>query len=150
MLYRHPNILKYIRSWNKNSKHYLVVEDVKPLSHILPALGRLEICIGLHSVLKALCFLHEKAAVSHNNVCLASIYVTKEGNWKLGGMEYLCSLKDLNLDYLKKTYNSRYEKAIDPDETKTILNANVARTFIDTYAFGVLAYEVLKNISNGV
>lgn len=108
MLYRHPCILKYVSSWGKGSKFYLAVEDVKPLAHVLPTLNSLHICIGLHSILKALCFLHEKALVSHNNVCTASIYVAKDGSWKLGGMEYLCKFTELSADYLSKTRNTRY------------------------------------------
>ncbi|GJQ72593.1 hypothetical protein Trydic_g1258 [Trypoxylus dichotomus] len=89
MIHRHPCILKYVSSWQKGSKFHLAVEDVKPLSHVVLSQSSLQLCIGLHSILKALCFLHERAGASHNNVCIGSIYVTKDGNWKLGGMEYL-------------------------------------------------------------
>lgn len=136
-------------SWRKGSEFFLAVEDVKPLSHILPTLNGLQICIGLHSILKALCFLHEKALVSHNNVCVASIYVTKDGRWKLGGMEYLCSFKELNCDYIAKTRNSRYEKSIDANELKTLKMGQCRKDFIDVYAFGALALEILNKITDG-
>lgn len=149
MIYRHPCILKYVSSWGKGSKFFLAVEDVKPLSHILPTLSGLQICIGLHSVLKALCFLHEKALVSHNNVCIASIYVTRDGSWKLGGTEYLCPFKELTSDYIAKTQTSRYDKAIDSNEIKYLKQENCRKDFIDVYAFGVLAAEVLKAVTEG-
>lgn len=144
MLYRHPSILKYISSWHRSAKFHLVVEEVTPLFLALSNQSLLQICIGLHSILKALCFLHEKAAVNHNNVCVASIYVTKDGSWRLGGMEYLCRLADISADYLSKTREHRYKKALDPDEDKV-------RRFdaIDVYAFGVLAEEVLKKRKEG-
>lgn len=148
MIYRHPCIIKYVSSWQKNSKFHLAVEEVTPLAHILPTLNTLQICIGLHSILKALHFLHEKASASHNNVCVASIYVTKNGSWKLGGMEYLCKYKDLTEDYLNKSRMNRYDKAVDSNEDKHLQNNNIQKDFIDVFAFGVLAYEILKSKDN--
>ena len=89
MIHRHPNIVKYISSWKKNNKYHLITEEVKPLNLIITSQSTLQICIGLHSVLSAIIFLHEKAQSSHNNICSASLYVTPEGTWKLGGLEYL-------------------------------------------------------------
>lgn len=149
MVYRHPYIIKYISSWHKNSKLYLAVEDVKPLSHVLPTLNPLQICIGLHSILKALCFLHEKALVSHNNICIASIYVARDGTWKLGGMEYLCRFTELTTDYLNKSRSNRYNKSVDPNEEKNAKNSGNRQDHIDVYAFGVLASEALQNIADG-
>lgn len=150
MIYRHPCILKYVSSWRKGSEFFLAVEDVKPLAHVLSGLNGLQICIGLHSVLKALCFLHETALVAHNNVCVASIYVTRDGRWKLGGMEYLCGFKELNSDFIAKTRNSRYEKSMDPDEVKILKTGSKPRKdFIDVYAFAALALEILKKVTDG-
>lgn len=150
MIHRHPCILKYISSWNKGLKFYLAVEDVKPLSHVLPLLNSLQICIGLHSILKAICFLHENALASHNNISIASIYVGKDGNWKLGGMEYLCRFSELKTEYLNKIRNHRYEKAVDPSESKAMKDNNVRKDFVDVYAFGVLACEVLQQHVDGM
>lgn len=149
MLHRHPCILKYVSSWNKGSKYYLAVEDVKPLSHVLASQSTLQICIGLHSILKALCFLHDKAHSSHNNVCTASIYVTKDGTWKLGGLEYLCKFEDLTVEYLNKAKVHRYDKAIDPNE-ESILQDCDRYDFIDSFAFSVLILEILKKKSDGI
>lgn len=142
MLHRHPCILKYVSSWNKGSKFFLAVEDVKPLSHVIAAQNTLQICIGLHSVLKALCFLHEKAKASHNNVCAASIYVSRDGNWKLGGFEYLCKLQEVTVDYLNKTKVHRYNKGVDPNEEVHLKSGRC--DFIDSYAFSVLVLEIFS------
>lgn len=147
MIYRHPFILRYISSWSKSSKFYLAIEEVTPLSHVLANQNTLQICINLYSIIKALCFLHEKAEVSHNNVCIAAIYVTKEGGWKLGGMEYLCKFSELKPDYLAKTKNSRYSKAVDPNEESLVEGPR--KDCVDVYAFGVLVGEVLKNKNDG-
>nr|XP_012152208.1 PREDICTED: protein-associating with the carboxyl-terminal domain of ezrin isoform X4 [Megachile rotundata] len=94
MLYRHPCILKYISSWFKGSKFFLTTEQVKPLIQSIEAQSTLQICMGLYSILRALVFLHEKAFISHNNICGTSVYVTPEGCWKLGGLECLCKSID--------------------------------------------------------
>jgi SCY1-like protein 3 len=147
MIYRHPCILKYISSWHKSSKFYLAVEEVVPLGHSLALQNTLQICIGLHSILKALCFLHETAFISHNNICTASVYTTRDGNWKLGGMEYACKFSELTRDYLKKSKSSRYDKAIDPNEEKHVQGSS-RRDFVDVFAYGVLVCEVLKTKSD--
>ncbi|CAG9824056.1 unnamed protein product, partial [Phaedon cochleariae] len=145
MVFRHPCIIKYISSWKNNSKFYLAVEEVIPLAQVLPKLNSLQISVGLHSVLKALHFLHENASASHNNVCISSIYTTKDGNWKLGGMEYLSRYKDISCDYLSKTRSNRYGRSVDPNEEKLLDNKLGRRDFIDIYAFGALVSEILKS-----
>lgn len=148
MVYRHPCILKYVSSWQKNLKSYLAVEDVTPLAHIVTKLSSLQISIGLYSILKSLGFLHEKALASHNNVCISSIYVTKEGNWKLGGMEFLCKYNELTSEYLSKSRGNRYNRAVDSNEDKLVKDGK-KKDFVDIYAFSVLAMEVLKSKVDG-
>ncbi|XP_048260053.1 protein-associating with the carboxyl-terminal domain of ezrin isoform X3 [Bombus terrestris] len=142
MLYRHPCILKYVSSWSKGSKFFLATEQVKPLIQSIETQNTLQICMGLYSILRALVFLHEKAFVSHNNLCESSIYVTPEGCWKLGGLECLCKFNDLTSSYLQKIKSYRYEKAISTNEDATITLKNF--TTIDVYAFGVLAEDILR------
>ena len=144
MLHRHPCILKYISSWRKGSTFYLATEDARPLAQVIGAQTTLQICIGLHSILRALIFLHEKALASHNNVCSSSVYVTPEGSWKLGGLEYLCKFSDFNQTYLQKIKTCRYEKGIAPEEDTVISDTPVNPVAIDQYAFGVLTEEVLR------
>lgn len=62
MLYRHPCILKFISSWKKNGRIHLATEEVKPLASVIISLTPLQICVGLHSILKALVFLHDKVS----------------------------------------------------------------------------------------
>lgn len=148
MLYRHPCILKYISSWNKGSKFFLATEEARPLIQVIEKQNILQICIGLHSVLRALIFLHETALASHNNMCSSSIYVTTEGYWKLGGLECLCKFADATPTFYQKIKNYRYEKAILPNEDLANLLKCNDLTAIDSYAFGVLAEDVLKNLEN--
>ncbi|KAL1505999.1 hypothetical protein ABEB36_005437 [Hypothenemus hampei] len=145
MIYRHPSIVRYVSSWQKACKFYLAVEEVIPLSHIIAHMSTMEICLGLYSILKALCFLHETAHSSHNNLCLASIFVTKDSSWKLGGMEYLCPYKTLTAEYLQKSKNYRYNKAVDTNEDKNLLHSNERMDFVDVFAFCTLVGELIKS-----
>lgn len=149
MLHRHPCILKYVTSWSKGSKFFLSTEEVKPLVQVIELQTSLQICVGLHSILQALLFLHDKAVSLHNNICCSSIYVSTEGNWKLGGLEFLCQIADINTSYFRKIKSYRYDKAIIPDEEKLLSNGLADASVIDKYAFAVLAEEVLKLKDSG-
>ncbi|CAB0037882.1 unnamed protein product [Trichogramma brassicae] len=144
LMLRHPCILKYVASWSKGSKFYLASEEVRPLVQVVGAQTTLQICIGLHSLLRALLFLHNNAASSHNNICSSSVYVTAEGNWKLGGLEFLCKTSDITEAYMRKIKTFRYEKAISPDEDTLLQNISNFPSEIDKFAFAVLAEDVLK------
>ncbi|XP_020297837.1 protein-associating with the carboxyl-terminal domain of ezrin isoform X2 [Pseudomyrmex gracilis] len=148
MLHRHPCILKYISSWNKGSKFFLATEEARPLVQVIEKQNILQICIGLHSILRALIFLHETALVSHNNVCSSSIYVTTEGYWKLGGLECLCKFADATPTYYQRIKSYRYEKAILPNEDIVDLVKSGNLTAIDSYAFGILVEDIFKNLQN--
>ncbi|KAG8230921.1 hypothetical protein J437_LFUL002953 [Ladona fulva] len=153
MLYRHPSIVKYVSSWKRGDCWNLATEEVKPLAEVLPQLTPIQICLGLHSILEALIFLHEKAEASHNNICCASIYVSHDGSWKLGGFENLCRFKDLTPEFLHRTRTRRYDRGIAPEEEevnglKTVKGSILEPWAIDTYAFGVLAEELLRSATS--
>lgn len=141
--YRHPCIVRYISAWQQRSTLHLATEYVLPLSHVLKTLSPLQICIGLNNILRALVFLHDQASMSHNNVSTSAVYVTGDGQWKLGGLQYLCPFSELTPAYLKHARIHRYDKAIDPNE-----DSNELTTKVDQYGFAVLVEDVLKGQSD--
>ncbi|XP_049698464.2 protein-associating with the carboxyl-terminal domain of ezrin [Helicoverpa armigera] len=138
--YRHPCIVRYISAWQQRSTLHLATEYVQPLSHILQSLTPLQICIGLNNILRALVFLQEQAGMSHNNVSVSAIYVTGDGQWKLGGLQYLCPFVDVTAAYLRHARIHRYDKAVDPNEDSYEIT-----TKVDQYAFAVLVEDVFKD-----
>ncbi|CAH1401734.1 unnamed protein product [Nezara viridula] len=148
MIHRHPNILKYIGSWRVNDQFHLATEEVFTLQQALPQQTPLQICIGIHSILNAIQFLHEKALSSHNNICQASVFITPEGHWKLGGTEYLCRFSDLSARFLADSREGRYERGILPGEENRVPQPPSA---IDIYAFCVLITEIFgKQVEDDV
>ncbi|KAG0411321.1 hypothetical protein HPB47_011549 [Ixodes persulcatus] len=43
-----------------------------------------------YSMKKGLGFLTIDCGLSHNNICLTSVFVDKAGEWKIGGVDYMC------------------------------------------------------------
>lgn len=144
MVHRHPSVLKYVTTWQKGEKFYLATESVKPLVQVLPTQTALQVCIGLQNILKALIFLHDKALSVHNNVCRAAIYVTQDGCWKLGGLEYLSKFSELKSGYLSSNEAGRYDAGISPSDQGRMPQPPSS---IDCFAFGVMAEEVLSAYS---
>ncbi|XP_023952657.2 protein-associating with the carboxyl-terminal domain of ezrin [Bicyclus anynana] len=137
--YRHPCIVRYISSWQQRSTFHLATEFVQPLAQVLCSQTPLQICIGLNNILQALVFLHEQAGMSHNNISIASIYISGDGQWKLAGLQYLCPFSELNAAYLKHSRIHRYDKAVDPNEDSYEIT-----TKVDQFAFAVLVEDVFK------
>ncbi|KAL7642636.1 UNVERIFIED_CONTAM: hypothetical protein RMT77_007200 [Armadillidium vulgare] len=146
-VYRHPNILKYVDGGFLGNEVIIITEEAMPLlNYGLENMSFLQITAGLASVIEALSFLHDKAGLSHNNVCASSIYVTSEGIWKLWGLEYCCSFGDLTRDHIERINQYCSEKNIPPDEKSRITPAyQHAR---DAYFFGKFIETVIAPFMN--
>ncbi|XP_038208902.1 protein-associating with the carboxyl-terminal domain of ezrin [Zerene cesonia] len=137
--YRHPFIVRYISAWQQRSTFHLATEYIQPLAHVISSQTPLQKCIGLNNILQALVFLHEQGKVSHNNISTSAIYVSGDGQWKLGGLQYLCNFSEQTPAYLKQSRIHRYDKAVDPNE-----DTNEPTTKVDQYAFAVLVEDIFK------
>ncbi|KAL3870810.1 hypothetical protein ACJMK2_038850 [Sinanodonta woodiana] len=148
-LMRHPFILQYVASQENFEGPQLVTEQVFPLMNVLAELSSLEVCAGLQSILDALSFLHDKAEMCHNNVCVSSIWVTKDGSWRLGGLEHAVKFTDATVEFLEKRRALRYEKALAPEEKQGKFEASEEYgSARDVYAFGFLCEEIWENLQD--
>ncbi|KAM7277384.1 hypothetical protein ACFE04_019250 [Oxalis oulophora] len=100
---RHPNILSFLHSTEVEASDgstnkctiYIVTEPVMPLSEKIKELG-LEgtqrdeyYAWGLNQVAKAVSFLNNDCKLVHGNVCLSSVVVTPQLDWKLHAFDVL-------------------------------------------------------------
>ncbi|XP_078466443.1 N-terminal kinase-like protein isoform X1 [Lampetra planeri] len=100
---RHPNILSFIDALETDKCLYLVTEPVVPLEVHLSSergtsgdLNANAVSWGLHQIVKALSFLVNDCNLVHNNVGVAAVFVDPAGEWKLGGLDYVCAAGDAN------------------------------------------------------
>ncbi|KAG0047889.1 hypothetical protein BGZ83_007133 [Gryganskiella cystojenkinii] len=92
---RHPDLIKYIDGVETDSYIYIVTDAVTPLQdHLRSNLDPNLIRWGLYKVANVLKFLTVDASFIHGNIRPSSIFITKSGEWKVGGFELLSSLKE--------------------------------------------------------
>jgi hypothetical protein len=119
---RHPGILKYIESLDMDPYVYLVTEPVTPLDgHVdeLRQRNRESLSWGLASIGSTVAFLNDQGHVVHGNVCVASVFVSRSGEWRLGGFELtgalagfsVCRLMTNFFDFLKLLLNRRWRQS---------------------------------------
>ncbi|KAF9580343.1 hypothetical protein BGW38_003052, partial [Lunasporangiospora selenospora] len=92
---RHPDLIKYIDGVETESYIYIVTDAVTPLQdHLRSNMDPNLIRWGLYKVANVLKFLTVDASFIHGNIRPSSIFLTKSGEWKVGGFELLSSLKE--------------------------------------------------------
>ena len=94
---RHPSVLTFLAECDSPTSVLLATELVTPLSeHLGEIVDRgpkreYYLAWGIFQVCRALAFLNNDAKLKHNNLNSASVFVTRAGDWKLAGLEYVCA-----------------------------------------------------------
>ncbi|KXS19203.1 ARM repeat-containing protein [Gonapodya prolifera JEL478] len=150
---RHPSIVGYLDGTETPTSVEIVTEQVTPLSHVLRGLmsqnmtggvtdAHSTIMWGLYKLAHLLKFLNQDGSIVHGNIRIDSIFVTKAGEWKLGGMEMASSMKEDNsalYSIMERLFN--YEKYLPPEMRLRSPQPNMTKT-VDSYAYGCLVHEL--------
>ncbi|XP_045584544.1 N-terminal kinase-like protein isoform X2 [Procambarus clarkii] len=143
---RHPCILTYIDSLESDKLVYLVTEPVTPLltwlndDSLTAAHRATAVSWGLLQVTKGLSFLNNDGNLIHYNVCASSVFVTRAGEWKLGGVEYSSSdSSTFPLKVIPKldVYNS-------PEKIDSSKISSKTKWAADVWGLGCLIWEVFN------
>ncbi|KAF9403041.1 hypothetical protein BGX21_007508 [Mortierella sp. AD011] len=145
---RHPDLIKYIDGVETESYIYIVTDAVTPLQdHLRADLDINLIRWGLYKVANVLKFLTVDASFIHGNIRTSSIFITKSGEWKVGGFELLSSLKEDQPAILTFAGLIPESNRYAPPEVRK-KSWNVVKEYelwsTDTWHYACLIYEVFN------
>ncbi|XP_022105300.1 N-terminal kinase-like protein [Acanthaster planci] len=142
---RHPNFLQYLDGLETDTIIYAVTEQVTPLQTYLNNSSPNELAIswGLHQVVKGLSFLHNDCKLKHNNVNMSSVFVSRAGEWKVGGVAYVGPAEGEGSEPPNKGMQA-LEKYNPPEMLDTRTRKKTHTWSADMWGLGCLIWEIFN------
>ncbi|KAF2864099.1 ARM repeat-containing protein [Piedraia hortae CBS 480.64] len=150
---RHPGMVKVLDTLETDQLIYIAVERIVPLSWAVKrrSLSEDSIKWGLHDVAKTIKFINDEAASVHGNIRLGSIFTSESGEWKVGGVEILSSLKeDDGIMFSRGSLVPGIEYYTPPEVVRDgweSVKKNPPHA-VDAYQYGILVHEVFNHGHN--
>ncbi|KAF1354904.1 armadillo-type protein [Delphinella strobiligena] len=151
---RHPGIVKVLDTVETDALIYIATERITPLSWKTKrkALSEESIKWGLHNIAKTLQFINDEASSVHGSVRTSSVFTTESGEWKLGGLDVLSSMKEE--DAVIYTYGSLVPDSARYAPPEVVKGGwdSIKRNplpAVDAYDYGILVSEVFNGAFSG-
>lgn len=146
---RHPGVIKVLDTVETETYIYIATERVTPLawSAHRRSLSEETSKWGLHTIANTLAFINDEAASVHGSIRLSSIFMSQSGEWRLGGLDALSSMKDDEGVIFR--YGSLVPESgrYSPQEVLKSGWDSIKRnptSAVDSYGFGILVFEVFN------
>ncbi|KAI8060892.1 armadillo-type protein [Gongronella butleri] len=145
---RHPDLLTYLDGVETEQAIMFVTEKVDPVSSQLNQNPDTNLTLwGLYKIANAIKFINNDCSMVHGNIRVNNVFVTRAGEWKLGGLELLSSMKDESPMIL--TFGGLVpdaQKYAPPEIKKSSWAAirDLPVTAVDSYQLGCLIYEAFN------
>ncbi|KAI8800024.1 armadillo-type protein [Cladochytrium replicatum] len=149
---RHPDVLRFVDGAETDTQILIATEAVTPLSEQLNDLDPNLVAWGLYRMATVIKFLNVDCSMIHGNLQVGSIYTTKAGEWKLGGLDLLCSLKEDSPILINNSQLVPGLTRYGPPEVRTGSWATIRSNpihAVDSWAFGCLIHELFNGPISG-
>ncbi|KAF2721453.1 ARM repeat-containing protein [Polychaeton citri CBS 116435] len=151
---RHPGVIKMLDTVETDQLIYIATERVTPLSWSTrrKALSEESLKWGLHTVARTVKFINDEASSIHGSIRVASIFTTEAGEWKVGGLEILSSVKeDDAVIFTQSSLVPDIGRYTAPEIIKGGWNSVKQHPthVIDSYDYGILITEVFNGGFSG-
>lgn len=154
---KHPYVVSFIDSVDAEEDLILVCEAVLPLETWLQrrrdasaAVSDIiqEVSWGFKCILTALDFLHTKGTMTHSFVCLESIYVCPNGDWKLGSFELACKAGVYEDENFLSLNNHHLSRDFQPPERERFDDRMIQRAkgAIDIFSLAVCMQKIFNKL----
>eukprot|EP00727_Mastigamoeba_balamuthi_P012292 m51a1_g7686 hypothetical protein (1273) ;mRNA; r:30894-36078 len=149
---RHPGLLTFVDSAELGGGAVvcLVTEPVTPLQEVLHDLATFPMAVswGIFQIAKALQFLNNDCKLVHGNVGIETVFVTRGGDWKLGGMEFATEFDAIERSALRAAGGP--PGGVKPPECEKGLWEQIPKSplwAIDSFLLGRLIESVFNKLS---